>query len=306
MHNHEAGKLLSLKNNDQAVAHYLTPVQQPQAILICLHGLASNASRWYEYLHHTRLRNNCHLAAMDLRGHGRSMTYKSYTRADWCTDLDQIVQHYSLPAFLIGHSLGAQIALDYATQAPNSLAGLILIDPIFPQALTGTLRKVARFRSLIRVGTALMRLGYLLGWRKKKYVYRDLHQLDLNTRDFLAANPDKGIADLYMDPFADLEYIPLLNYLQDLYEVTRPLPPLTNIHVPIQVLLSAGASTSHVDTNREILSVLPNCEIQTIEADHWLLTERPVEAREVIDTWIAARLSALARDDTAGKSCHTC
>lgn len=189
--------------------------------------------------------------------------------------------------------MGAQIALDYASRNPARLAGLILIDPVFPQALTGTLRKVARFRILVRAATAVLRLLHKLGMFKRDYVYRDLHQLDLDTRAFLAANPDKGIADLYMDPFADLKFLPPVNYLQDLFEVTRPLPPLSGIHTPILVLLSAGASTSHVDTNREILSVLPNCEIRTVDADHWLLTERPVEAREVIDGWIQARLNRL-------------
>jgi pimeloyl-ACP methyl ester carboxylesterase len=292
MHNHEAGTLHTLSNNGQANAYYLTEAPQPQAMLICLHGLASNASRWYEYLHHSQLRDHCHLAAMDLRGHGRALTYHHYTRADWCADLDRILRQFDLPAFLIGHSLGAQIALQYASQANTTPAGMVLIDPVFPQALTGTLRKVARLRVLVRAAAALLRLVYKLGWRKRDYSYRDLHQLDLDTRAFLTANPDKGIADLYMDPFADLEFIPLVNYLQDLYEVTRPLPSLAGIHTPILVLLSAGASTSHVDTNREILSELPNCEIRTVDADHWLLTERPVQAREIIDGWIRNKLNS--------------
>lgn len=290
MHNHEAGKLISLKNKQYSLAYYLNTSPQPQAQVMCLHGLASNASRWYEYLHHSRLKQHCHLLAMDLRGHGRSMTYDHYTRADWCNDLGQILAQYSLPGFLIGHSLGAQVALSYTNNQPEKLAGMILIDPVFPQALTGKLQKVARYRLLLKFATAAMRLAYKLGWPKRNYVYRDLHQLDLNTRDFLAANPDKGIADLYMDPFADLEFMPLLNYFQDLYEVTRPLPDLSGIKIPVLVLLSAGASTSHVETNRKILSTLPDCEVRTVDADHWLLTEEPVQAREIMDTWIQAKM----------------
>ena len=293
MHSHEAGTLQSLSNQGQQVVYYLKPASRPQAALVCLHGLASNATRWYEYLHASQLQNECHLLAMDLRGHGRAMTYRRYTRADWCADLGQVLNQYAVPGFIIGHSMGAQIALEYASQNPDRLAGLILIDPVFPQALTGMLRKVARYRSLVLAATALLRLLSKLGLHKREYPYRDLHQLDLDTRAFLAANPDKGIADLYMNPFADLKYIPLLNYLQDLYEVTRPLPPLSGIHTPILVLLSAGASTSHVETNREILSVLPNCEIRNTDADHWLLTERPRQAREMIDSWIQARLNSL-------------
>lgn len=292
MHKHEAGVLQTLNQGAQTIAYYLRATTAPKAVVMCLHGLASNASRWYEYLQHSQLQSQCNLLAMDLRGHGRSMTYNHYTRADWCNDLSQIMRQYaSLPGFLIGHSLGAQIALDYASRNPEHLAGMVLIDPVFPQALTGTLRKVARLRLLLRAATASLRLAYKLGWPKHRYAYRDMHQLDLDTRAFLAANPDKGIADLYMNPFADLKFLPLLNYLQNLYEVTRPLPDLSRIHTPILVLLSAGASTSHVDTNREILSVLPDFKIKTIDVDHWLLTERPVEARNVIDNWIQSELT---------------
>ena len=298
MHSHEAGTFLPLERRGQCIAAYQSQAAQAQAVLMCLHGLASNASRWYEYLHHTELRSRCHLLAMDLRGHGRAMTYRAYSRQDWCDDLQQVLAQYAVPGFLLGHSLGAQVALDYATRHPAQLAGLALIDPVFPQALTGRLRKVARFRLLLRLATALLRLPYRLGWHKPTYPYRDLHELDLNTRTFLADNPDKDIADLYMDPFADLKFMPLVNYLQDLFEVTRPLPELSVIHTPILVLLSSGASTSAVDTNREILGMLPNCEVRNVDADHWLLTERPVEAREVIDAWIKSRLEILAKTDT--------
>jgi len=290
MHEHEAGKLQTLSRGSQSIAYYVNPAAQARAVVTCLHGLASNASRWYEYLHNSGLRNSCHLTAMDLRGHGRSLTYRRYTRADWCADLGQMLAQYQEPAFLIGHSLGAQVALEFASLNSHPLAGMILIDPVFPQALTGKLRTAARFRQLIRLMTVILRLGSRIGWGRRDYAYRDLHQLDLETRAFLAANPDKDIAELYMDPFADLKYLPLLNYLQDLFEVTRPLPALSNTHTPVLVLLSAGASTSHADTNRQILSTLPDCDIREIDADHWLLTERPQQAREVMDEWITARL----------------
>lgn len=291
MHKHEAGTLHTLQQQADTIAYYLRPAAEPKAVLMCLHGLGSNASRWYEYLQHSQLHRQCHLLAMDLRGHGRSLTYHCFTRTDWCNDIDQVLAQYSLPGFLIGHSMGAQIALDYSLRHPQRLAGMILIDPVFPQALTGTLRRVARLRPLLQVATAILRLPYRLGWRQRRYPYRDLHQLDLDTRAFLAANPDKDIADLYMDPFDDLKFLPALNYLQDLYEVTRPLPKLDEIRTPSLVLLSAGASTSQVDTNQEILDTLPNCEVKTIDADHWLLTERPREAREILDDWIQAHFA---------------
>lgn len=263
--------------------------------LILLHGLASNATRWHEFMQHSNLYEEFELIAMDLRGHGRSLVYERFTRLDWIEDIQQLLDQHRKPSILVGHSMGAQIALDYASQSTNRndppLTGLVLIDPIFPQALDGILKKIARFRMLLKIGCWVLRAGYAIGLHKRHYPYRDLQALDQNTRAFLAANPDKRIADLYMNPLADLPYMPLANYLQDLYEVTRPLLPMDQIHVPVLVLLSENGSTSHVDLNKQILGSIPDLEIKTIEADHWLLTEKPVEAREVIEQWCRQQLT---------------
>lgn len=251
----------------------------------CLHGVASNATRFHEWMSTTALAGQYPLLAIDQRGHGRSMTYRAYTRADFCADLHAILTTEQCGAILLGHSLGAQVALEYAALQPQRVKGLILIDPVFPQALSGTLRTVAHWRRLLRLATACLRGLHRLGIGRRQYAYRSLYQLDLQTRAYLAAHPHEGIAKLYMDPFADLEFMPLANYLQDLYEVTRPLSKLDTITSPVLVLLSKGASTSNVSENHRILAAIPQCEIQVIDADHWLLTERPDEARQAIDAW---------------------
>ena len=279
----------SITRNHCTIAYDQIGASDARHTLVLLHGLASNATRWREFMQHSDLCEQFELLALDLRGHGRSLVVERYTRQDWVGDIQQILAKHGKPGFLVGHSMGAQIALDYASQFTGQknamFAGLILIDPIFPQALDGTLKQIARFRGLIKLACWLLRGLYALGIHKRHYPYRDLQALDQHTREVLAANPHKSIADLYMNPLADLAYIPLANYLQDLYEVTRPLLPLENIDVPVLVLLSEGASTSHVELNKKILGLIPRLEIKTINADHWLLTEKPVEAREAIEQW---------------------
>jgi len=253
--------------------------------IIFLHGLASNATRWLELMNATRLNNDTHLIAMNLRGHGLSSCMNSFNRQLWCDDIEALGENLTGATILAGHSMGAQLAIDYADQRPDKLAGMVLIDPVFPQALSGWLAQVARYRWLVDLSAILIRFFYRLGMHKRHYPYRNLYELDQQTRAFLAENPDKNIADLYMNPFSDLKYIPLANYLQDLFEVTRMLPDLKFIKTPTLVLLSSGASTSDVVANKIILNALPNLEIEIIHADHWLLTEKPDEARIVIENW---------------------
>ncbi|MGD8926804.1 MAG: alpha/beta hydrolase [Thioalkalispiraceae bacterium] len=278
------------QHNNQTLHCRSSGSETGQSAMIFLHGLASNATRWHELMSNLSMKDVTYLLAMDLRGHGQSMTYNRYQRQDWCDDVNKLVTDLKRPTIIVGHSMGAQIALGYATQHQEYLRGLILIDPIFPEALTGWLKKTARIRWLVFFVAAMLRIFNKLGIRQRQYLYRDLYKLDCETRDFLANNPDRDIADLYMNPLVDLEFIPLVNYLQDLFEVTRKLPALDSIQVPVLVLLSSGASTSNVETNRRLLSTIPKLEIKTINADHWLLTEKPNEAREIIESWSRQKL----------------
>jgi len=256
-----------------------------ESSIIFLHGVASNATRWRELIENLGLKDKSYLLAMNLRGHGHSMTYRHYRRQDWCSDLHTLVNNFNKPTILVGHSMGAQIALDYAINNPAQLRGLLLIDPVFPQAFTGVLKKISYFRWLIAFIASIIRIFTRLGIRKRNYPYRDLQELDQQTRRFLADNPGKDIAELYMNPISDLKFMPVANYLNDLVEVSRKLPPLDKINIPVLVLLSSGASTSDVDINRKLLRHLPNLDIKTIHADHWLLTEKPDEARAIIEAW---------------------
>lgn len=94
-----------------------------------------------------------------------------------------------------------------------------------------------------------------------------------------------------MNPFEDLKYLPLANFLQDVIEVVRPLGALEKITCPVLVLLSKGATMSDVDKNSRIIHQMPNSQIEYIEADHWLLTEKPDEARQAIEGWCDSLLS---------------
>jgi pimeloyl-ACP methyl ester carboxylesterase len=251
-----------------------------------LHGVASNHTRWSEFIGHSSLTAKCNLLRPDLRGHGDSMFYGRINRSRWVADLKAIIEHEALPGvILLGHSLGAEIALDFAADYPDSVAGLILIDPVFHQNLHGALGWVRRLRIVFWIPVGLLRLANAVGLRRRRLPPRDLYALDENTRATLRSNPGTKIADLYINPLADLAYIPLANYLQDLLAVVQPVPVLEAINQPVLVLMSRGSSLSDRHRNEAQARRMPNASISIVDCDHWPLTEQPEIVRELIDDW---------------------
>jgi pimeloyl-ACP methyl ester carboxylesterase len=72
-----------------------------------------------------------HPIALDLRGHGDSQWSPdgAYGVADYASDVARLIHSLGLerPA-LVGHSLGAFVALHYAVDHPRELAALVMVD----------------------------------------------------------------------------------------------------------------------------------------------------------------------------------
>lgn len=253
--------------------------------LIMLHGLASNHTRWSEFVANTRLRQDWNLVRPDLRGHSYSMTRKPYHREQWCEDLAEILHHEDLSrVVIIGHSLGAQIAMEFALRYPAMCHGLLLLDPVFPELLHGALGWARRLRRPLWLAVQGLRLFNLLGLRQRQFPIRDLFALDRQTRELLRQTTAEQIARLYTNPRIDLEFIPLANYLQDVLEVVRPLPDFTAIQQPVRALLSTGTSLSDSLAIEQRINRIPHSDIVPIACNHWPLTERPDEVRQIIET----------------------
>lgn len=276
----------TIKSDNATLSYWLSRIDGAEHTLVMLHGVASNHTRWSEFVEHTSLKKNWNLLSVDLRGHGGSMYHGIITRRIWADDLKAIIEHEQLsPVVLLGHSLGAEVAMDFVQTWPRDAERLMMIDPVFPVALSGALAWVKRLKHVIRFFTWTLQLINLLGFRRRQFLYRDMHALDEQTRQTLKDNPEMKIAELYTNPFADLPYMPMANYLQDQFEVVRPLPPLENLNLPVLVMLSAGSSLSNRSANEEQIKRLPNAEVAMIECDHWPLTEQPEAVRKIIEEW---------------------
>lgn len=95
-----------------------------------VHSLGGNGGQWALQLDH--LRRQRRALAVDLRGHGESDPADNgvYDVPALAADVKAVADHFALRRFvLVGHSLGAAVAIAYAAAHPERVAGLVLVDP---------------------------------------------------------------------------------------------------------------------------------------------------------------------------------
>lgn len=266
----------------------------PRGLIVLLHGMASNLTRWSEFVESTVLKNDWDMLRLDLRGHGESMVRGPIGMRIWTDDLIAILDAERVErAVMIGHSLGAHVALNFAARFATRTQAVVLIDPVFPQALHGYRRWLRAFRPLLSFVAVGVRAINALGLRRRTFPRRDLRVLDEQVRlELLSAGNAAEFVRRYSSPLADIKYFPVSHYIQELAEMLRPLPPPARIAVPMLVLLSRGLTYTDADVTARLLAGAADATLETIDAYHWPLTERPMEIRRAIEKWIRAQLSA--------------
>jgi pimeloyl-ACP methyl ester carboxylesterase len=271
------------------IAYRVTPASRPagRPPVVLLHGLASNLTRWSEFVEHTRLADRHDIVRVDLRGHGESETRGAIRLEIWCDDLLALLDaEGAARAVLVGHSLGAQVALACAARAPQRVAALVLIDPVFRAALKGHWKWLARAGPLFAAAAAIVRGANALGLRRRAIPPLDLRELDRIARAALGSpEAEAEFIRRYSSTRADLRTFRSAHYLRELVEMFRPVADPRSVAVPALVLLSTGATFAAPDAMRRMAAEFPLGEVRTIDCHHWPLTERPDEIRGMIEAW---------------------
>ncbi len=113
--------------------HYVDWGNPEKPPLLLIHGGRDHARNW-DWVAHA-LRNDYHIIAPDLRGHGDSQwsVGGSYSLVDYTLDVAQLLA--ALPTFpitIIGHSLGGAIALQYTGTYPERVNKVVAIEGLGP------------------------------------------------------------------------------------------------------------------------------------------------------------------------------
>lgn len=134
-------KITLITDDGCKISTYTNIVSTSSPVLIEVHGLGSNKEE-FNFLNSFLEKNKINFIAIDLRGHGKSITcngkvinYKNFNREDWQNIIKDISATYRyirkrLPQteiILTGASIGANASLIFSNSISN--ARLILLSP---------------------------------------------------------------------------------------------------------------------------------------------------------------------------------
>jgi pimeloyl-ACP methyl ester carboxylesterase len=231
--------------------------------VLFIHSAAGSTAHWAAQLSH--LRRTRRAIALDLRGHGRSSPPRdgSYGITAMDADVVAVADALGLGRFvLVGHSLGAAVALATAAQAPDRVAGLVLLDPstdgrLFPRAQAEELLTALRSDAYEAVTEGYWR-GQLEGARPEVAAAL-LQDLRATRRDALIGPLEALLA-------------------------FDPLTPLRAFRGPRLAVITR--LNDRPDALHRLVAELP---FQRIEGTgHWLQLDAPERVNEALDRFLAA------------------
>lgn len=211
--------------------------------------------------------------APDLPGHGRSPmpADPGDFHAEVAAALTGIIDR---PSLLIGHSFGAASMLRHALHHPDTVTGLVLIEPVFFAVAEGQ-PEYAPYRETEGPLHAAARAGRLAD----------------AARAFLALNPGSPDFDRLPAPVQALmaEQMRLVTATEaGLFDDSGALMPrLEGFDKPVLLLLGSGTTPIFHATVRELTRRLPQAEAQVIPgAGHMVPISHPAATAEAIGLWL--------------------
>lgn len=206
----------------------------PQAVIALVHGMGEHCGRYGHVADYLNQQGYAVLA-YDQRGHGESGGSRGHSPSfealldDLALFLKKVEKEYpKTPIVLYGHSMGANVALNYTLRRKAAIAGLIVSSPWINLAFSPPAWKVSAARWLKMV---LPKLSML-------------NELDVN-----ALSRDPQVVSAYVkDPLVHNRITPSMGY-----EMMQAATWLQNFagEMPVPTLLFHGAAdkiTSHPDS----------------------------------------------------------
>lgn len=238
--------------------------------LIILHGLFGSSDNWISIAQ--KLGKNRKVYVLDQRNHGDSPHSAEFNYEVMASDLKEFVIDHSIGNFdLIGHSLGGKTAMVFASQYPELVDNLIIVDiapkqyPVHHDTIIEGLKSINldTLQSRTEADNALSKFVPLMG-----------------VRQFLLKNL-KRTSNVF-------EWKINLDVIEkEIAEVGKELPASATFNKPT-LFIRGGLSNYILEEDMElILSHFKNAKLTTVKgASHWVHAEKPDAFLEVVNNCI--------------------
>jgi esterase len=267
----------------EPIHYYIGGRDDPAApLLLFLHGLGSNHTRWSRLTAQPFFRRSCRILVADLRGHGasharRGMNEETISR-DLCALLTQV---RATRVVIVGHCWGANLAVRVWARCPDRIAGLVLIEPFVVEELRGWMRTTyALGRPLLGVLSVMMKVLNAIGVKRHRFRLIDFAVYDEWVRARLTSF---WAAVCYMGPWVDLQTMPVISYLQAFRILFAYRPPWEAITCPVLTIYGQKAELAESVGHQP---APPLGRTLFIEAGHFVLTDNMPAVASAIETFV--------------------
>lgn len=236
--------------------------------IVILHGFLGMGDNW-KSISKKLAENSFEVYLPDARNHGKSPHSDYFTYELMVKDLKKYFDDHNLnDVLLIGHSMGGKTAMHFASEHPEKVSKLIVVD-ISPKLYQPHHDEI--LNSLKQLQTKkLNSRGEAEDILKEKIK-------DQGVRLFLLKN-------LKREPDNSLSLKPNIEvFLKNRYEIGKALPENFTFEGP--TLFISGENSTYISSNdaKLIEKHFPNCKIETVsKAGHWVHAENPKEFLEKI------------------------
>ncbi len=281
---HFPTKYLQLKDGE--IAYQKEGKGKP--VLLFIHGLSSNSDAWYRNIEELKKDFNC--ITLDLPGFGKS--YKNadeFTASYFAEILKEFIEKLKLKKItLVGHSMGGQASIRFASKYPEQLDKLILIAPAGIEEFTdfegNAMKMVMNPKTIMATTDEQIDRNYLLNFYKMP---KEADQMILDRKKIVKSSDfeahaiaiQKSVTGMLDDQvIADLAKIKTPTLIifgkNDMLIPNKYLHPLLTIDA-----LSKTAQES-----------IKNSKLVMIdEAGHFLQFEKPAEVNAEIKEFMLAK-----------------
>jgi pimeloyl-ACP methyl ester carboxylesterase len=259
--------------------------------IVFLHATGFNARTYRTLL--APLGEKFHVLALDARGHGQSTLparlfgYSSWTRHR--DDLIAVLEHFTAPVTLAGHSMGATVSLLTAGKRNDLVGGLALLEPVILPAAAYAAAQMP-FASLVQRHTVPLARGAMN--RRAQFESKEAALAAFAGRGVFKTFPAEMLADYVADGLVEdskggfrLACRPSFEAATYCAQRHDPWGALRRVTDPMIVLRAEKNSTIMPASLHRIAAIKADARVATVEgAGHMLPMERPDRARAAIES----------------------